>query len=340
MVPILISRKFFGLASICTLLHIVSTPASLASAAEEKAVQQFSVSEEEDGVTVNIDGELFTRYLKNSVTKPVLWPVIGPTGEPMTRAWPVGATSLKEAHDHPHHRSVWITYEGVNEVDYWQEKEEGRSRPYPAGTQKHREFKKIESTGDTAVIVATTDWIGPDGKKSCEDERTWTFGTDGDQRWLDCRFVLTASEGELRLADSKEGFFAVRVADSMNVDHGDGGQIVTSRELKNAEAWAQPAEWVDYHGPVAGKTLGIAIFTHPESLNYPSPWHVRTYGLFASNPLGKLAFTEEDSDVRERPLRMTLKEGESLVLRYRIVLHRGDDKQAKIAEKYAEYIAE
>ncbi len=330
------SRKLISFATVYCCLQVASAPC----VGDEHPAQQFSVSQEEDGVTVMLDGELFTRYLKNSKTKPVLWPVIGPTGEPMTRAWPVSDSSVEEAQDHPHHRSIWITYEGVNEVDFWQEKEKGKARPYPAGIQKHREFKKVESKGDSAVIVAVTDWIGPEGNKICEDERTWTFGTDGDQRWLDCRFVLTASEGELRLADSKEGFFAVRVADSMNVDHKLGGRIVSSRGLTDEAAWAQPAEWVDYQGPVAGETVGIAIFTHPESLNYPAPWHVRTYGLFAGNPLGKLAFTEEKGDIRERPLRMALAPGESIVLHYRIVLHRGDEQEAKLSEKYAEYIAE
>ncbi|TWU24727.1 DUF6807 domain-containing protein [Bythopirellula polymerisocia] len=329
-------RRLFELATIYCCLQFLP----IACATADKPTHQFSVTQEDDGVTVNIDGELFTRYLTNSATRPVLWPVIGPTGEPMTRAWPVGPTNLNEKHDHIHHRSVWISYEGVNDIDFWQQEEKGVERTFPAGIQKHREFKKIEANDDTAVIVTVNDWLGPDGTKICEDERTWTFGTDVDQRWLDCRFVLTASEGELRLADSKEGFFAVRVADSMNVDHKQGGRIVSSRGLTDAAAWAQPAEWVDYQGPVAGETVGLAIFTHPESLNYPAPWHVRTYGLFAGNPLGELAFTDGDSKVQERPLRMTLAKGESLVLHYRIVLHRGDEKQAQLAEKYAEYIAE
>ena len=112
--------------------------------------------------------------------------------------------------------------------------------------------------------------------------------------------MITASEGELTFADTKEGFFAVRVADSMNVDHKKGGRIINSRGQEDAAAWAQPAEWVDYQGPVAGEDVGIAIFAHPESLNYPAPWHVRTYGLFAGNPLGKVAFTNDAGDVRKR----------------------------------------
>ncbi|MDZ4656280.1 MAG: PmoA family protein [Bythopirellula sp.] len=310
---------------------------SSTKAAEPSGI--FSLTQEEDGITINIDGELFTRYLTKSGPRSVLWPVIGPTGKAMTRAYPVGEGDAKEAEDHVHHRSLWIGYEGVNELDFWHEPATG-PKAYPKGEQRHRQFDRFESSGDTAMIVATTDWLGPDEQKICEDQRTWTFGTDGEDRWLDCRMVLTASETDLRLADSKEGFFAVRVADSMNVDHKQGGRIVNSRGLTDAAAWAQPAEWVDYQGPVAGEKVGIAIFAHPESLNYPAPWHVRTYGLFAGNPLGKVAFIDGAGDIRDRPPRMTLSKGESLVLHYRVVLHRGDEKEAKLAEKYAEYIKE
>jgi hypothetical protein len=300
---------------------------------------ELSVSEEADGVTVNIDGELFTKYLIKSERRPVLWPVIGPTGQPMTRAYPVAESTVEEAHDHPHHRSVWIGFEGVNDVDFWHEPASGK-KPYPPGEQRHREFPKITSDGRTATIVAVTDWLDPDGKKICEDERNWTFGTDGDDRWLDCRMVLTASVGELIFADTKEGFFALRVADSMNVDHKKGGRIINSRGQEDAAAWAQPAEWVDYQGPVAGEDVGIAIFAHPETLNYPAPWHVRTYGLFAANPLGKVAFTDDAGDVKKRPKALTLPKGGQLVLHHRIILHRGDENDAELAEKYKQYIAE
>ncbi len=321
--------RFLGLiVSFCVLFQSVC----LATETPHK----LSLSQEDDGVTINIDGELFTRYLTKSGTRPVLWPVIGPTGKHFTRAYPVGEGPAGEAQDHIHHRSVWVGYEGINGIDFWHEPGSG-DKPFPFGEQRQREFVRAETDGETATIITKNDWLAPDGEKVCEDERTWTFGTDGEDRWLDCRLVLTASEGDLKFSDSKEGVFALRVADSMNVDHKQGGQIVSSRGLSDEAAWAQPAEWVDYQGPIDGEQVGVAIFAHPESLNYPAPWHVRTYGLFAGNPLGKLAFTDGDGDVRKRSLRMTLPKGDSLVLHYRIVLHRGDEKEAKLAEKYKAY---
>jgi len=49
---------------------------------------------------VKIDGRLFTEYLVRSGTKPILWPIIGPTGKPMTRDFPM-RDRPGEAKDHP-----------------------------------------------------------------------------------------------------------------------------------------------------------------------------------------------------------------------------------------------
>jgi hypothetical protein len=313
----------------CGLLIFALLVGQLAVFADGK----LSLTKEDDGVTIHLDGELFTRYLTKSGERPVLWPVIGPTGKPITRAYPIAKGPEGEAEDHPHHRSVWIGYEGFNGVDFWHEPASG-PKPFPKGQQVHREFVRTVCDGETATIVTKNDWLGPEDKKICEDERTWTFGTDGDQRWIDGKIVITASEDDLQLSDSKEGFFAVRVADSMNVDHKTGGRIINSRGQTDAKAWAQPAEWVDYQGPVDGEQVGFAILSHPESLNFPAPWHVRTYGLFGGNPLGKIAFTNDARDIRKRELRMTVSKGESIVLHYRIVLHKGDENEAKIAEKF------
>jgi hypothetical protein len=71
---------------------------------------------------------------------------------------------------------------------------------------------------------------------------------------------------------------------------------------------------------------------HPSSFRAPTPWHVRTYGLFAANCFGLHTF-----DAAASPGDYTLLKGETLQFRYRIIFHQGDEKQAKIAEAYAEY---
>jgi len=121
----------------------------------------------------------------------------------------------------------------------------------------------------------------------------------------------------------------------MRVDRKTGGRIITSEGLENEQAWGKPAAWVDYHGPVGNETLGIAILNHPSSFRYPTHWHVRTYGLFAANPFGLHDFTggKQRGD-------HTMRKGDTFTLRYRVIFHRGDEKQGKIAEAFAAYAKE
>lgn len=271
------------------------------------------------GVVVKLDGKPFAEYVTRSGGKPIVWPIFGPTGKPMTRAYPMTAKGADEKDDHRHHRSLWFTHGNVNGVDFWLEG--GRK-----GKIEHREFVKVEG-GESATIVARNDWLAPDGKKVCKDERTLVFGGDADARWIDFTITLIASEGPVTFGDTKEGGFGVRVAGTMKVDAKKGGRIVSSEGETDQAAWSKQAAWVDYHGPLDGETLGIAIFNHPSSFRYPTHWHVRTYGLFAANTF---AFGQGTCKIEK---------DKSLTLRYRVFLHRGDEKQGKVAETYERYKA-
>lgn len=310
--------------TLALLLAVVSI--SPLHAAEPK----LTVSEEPDGATVNVDGDVFARYLKRSGTRPVLWPINGPTGSPVTRRYPVGGRGPGEEIDHVHHRSAWFGYEGVNGYDFWHEPEPGVKRPYPAGTIAHREFVRLDSNDRTAVVGTRNDWLDPSGKTIAHDERLLEFGASSDARWIDFRIRLWSAEGPLTIGDTKEGLFAVRVGSTMRVDAKQGGRIVNSRGAVDGATWGQEAEWVDYHGPVDGERVGVAIFADPRS-KYGTPrWHVRPYGLFAANPFGKASYSGNADD----PGGLTVPADESVDLRYRIYLHRGDEVAGKVAEAY------
>jgi hypothetical protein len=243
----------------------------------------------------------------------------------MTRAYPVSPDEVPgEKRDHVHQRSVWFTHGDVNRVDFWAE---GPGR----GKVVHREFQSIQSGRDFAKVVTQNDWVGPEGKV-CEDTRSLRFAAQNDFRCIDFDVTLRASDGDVTFGDTKEGTFGVRVAESMKVDAGNG-RIVNSQGQVNQDAWGQPASWVDYQGDVEGERVGLAIFNHPSSFRYPTYWHVRTYGLFAANPFGLHDFLGRDEPVGA----YRLPAGNQISLRYRIVLHLGDEVTAGIAEKFAEY---
>ncbi len=286
---------------------------------------QFDVEKDKDGVTVKLNGNLLTRYLIKSGHKPIFWPVIGPNGKEITRSYPmVPEGKPDERQDHIHHRSFWFTHGDVNGVDFWAEGEK-------AGNIVHREFVKVEG-GDKAVIVTRNDWIAPDGKKYCEDERSFTFSAKEDAWCVDCDITVKAGDSEVKFGDTKEGSFGVRVAGSMKVDKPGHGHIINSEGQTDGASWGKQAAWVDYHGPVDGETVGVAILNHPTSFRFPTYWHVRTYGLFCANPFGLHNFKGADFDGSH-----TLQPGESFTLRHRVLFHKGDEKEGKVAEAFAEY---
>jgi hypothetical protein len=272
---------------------------------------------------ITIDGKPFTVYRVDAGAKPFLFPLIGPTGDPYTRAYPM-ETVAGEDQDHPHQRSFWFTHGKVNGVDFWSEMKNH-------GTIK--EISRSTSTASPALGRLTTrdDWLGPDGKKVCEDERVLTVYQVGVVRILDFAVKLKATEGPVVMGDTKEGMFGLRVASSMDVDKKKGGKIRNAEGLEDDKAWGKASPWVDYTGPVDGKTVGVAILNHPRSFRYPTTWHVRTYGLFAANPFGWHDFgMPEEGD-------HTIPKGESLGFEYRVILHAGDGASAGIADHFAAF---
>ena len=286
------------------------------------------VEKTDAGVNVKVGDQPFSTYVFQSKVKPILWPIVGPTGKEMTRAWPMREGNPDEKTDHPHQRSFWFTHGEVNGIDFWSETAKVQGRI------EHKELVKAEG-GKTGTLVTRNEWVGPDGGKVLADERTLRFGADDASRWIDFDSTLTALADEVKFGDTKEGSFGLRIAESMRTDRKQGGKIITSEGLEDDKAWGKPAAWVDYHGPVQGETLGIAILNHPSSFRYPNGWHVRTYGLFAANPFGEGDFRGEKVETS-----YTLKKGESLTFRYRVIFHKGDEKQGKIAEAFAKYAKE
>ena len=60
---------------------------------------------------------------------------------------------------------------------------------------------------------------------------------------------------------------------------------------------------------------------------------MRDYGLFAANPFGIHDFEKKPAGTGD----LEVAAGQSVTWRYRFYFHRGDEQEAKVAERYAEY---
>lgn len=288
---------------------------------------EIKLEKTDEGVVVKVDNDLFTVYRIKSGAKPILWPVVGPSGKEMTRAYPMREMAGEKT-DHIHQRSFWLTHGEVNKVNFWMEMGDH-------GTIEHQGFDTIES-GSVGVIVTRNLWKSKAGVVQCEDTRTLRFGSADGVRWIDFDAVIKPGAAPVTFADTKEGAFGLRVAETLAVDSKKGGKIVNSNGETDKEAWGKRAAWVDYFGPVDGETVGVAILNHPSSFRHPTYWHVRTYGLFAANPFGVKDFTGK----KEENGSHTIPVGETMRLRHRVVLHKGDEKEAKIAAAFEKFAAE
>jgi len=322
------------------LLQAAALMAVLITCAGSSGAAEFVVKESASGgAVVTVEGQPFAEYVVDQGNKPYLWPIHGPGGPLMTRSWPMKDVP-GEKHDHPHQRGLTFGHQGVDGTDTWAEAasygtgEAERAAAAKLGRIRHRGYIALAG-GDTGVIHAASDVLDPAGKPILADERRFTFSRSGDARVIDVDIDLIACHGPVTLADMKDAGLSIRVPESMTVDAKQGGTIVNSAGQRDADAWAKRAVWCDYNGPVDGGRLGIAILNHPTSFRHPTPWHVRTYGLFTANPFGLKALdpASESGEIR-------LETGGRISLRHRFVFHRGDELEAGIAAAYEKYAGE
>lgn len=323
-----LSRVALPLFLFCAAISGLSAEKSDSTAAK----QGVQVIELTNRVRVEIDGKLFTEYYFKDVSKQYCYPVIGPGGEGMTRNWPMKDTAGEE-HDHPHHHSLWFGHGNVSGVDFWIDKPS-------AGKTVHESFLEISSGKKQGVIRSKNKWISKDGAIVANDDRTLRFSGNNKQRIIDYEITLIAETTDIKMGDTKEGTMAIRIAETMRLSHGKDkpgeGHIVNSEGVWDNQTWGKRAAWVDYHGPVEGKTVGIAMFDHPKNPQYPTWWHVRDYGLFAANPFGVHDFEKKLPGTGT----FVIPAGKRATYRYRMVFHEGDEKQAGIAHLAKTYATE
>lgn len=306
------------------------------------AFAEVKLTEEADRVKVEIDGKLFTEYHFTGARRPYLYPIIGPTGAGMTRDWPLKEGTPGEETDHVHHKGLWYGHRSVNGAGFWEDTAKAGTK---LGKMIHDGFSEVKGGKDEGVIRAKNKWVLDDGGEVvCTDERTIRVKQVKGGRVLDFDITIKAGEKEVVFGDDKDGAMAIRIAETMRVHRPKAkgektapvgeGHIVNSEGHKDGDAWGKKASWVDCYGPVAGKTVGVAMFDHPSNPRYPTWWHVRTYGLFAANPFGQAQF-EKLPDKHAGAFKIDA--GKSVTFRYRFFFHEGDAEQAKVADHYREY---
>lgn len=323
------------------------------------AASDVQVTELDDRIRVEIDGELFTEWRHAEWVAPYFYPVIGPNGENITRHYPMKEGVENEKQDHPHHRSLRFAHSDVNGVNFWYWRP-GREKELSDAEIRLEKVEALRS-GETGEMILWNRWIDGDELVLRERMRIAITPLEDRQVLMDYDVELHAPDGKpVTFGDMKDGGLYVRVAGTMKAaEHFKeggaklAGTILNSLGDRNEATWGRRAEWVDYFGPdPSGNIAGVALFDHPDNLRFPTHWHSRTYGLLAANRFGRDHFDPKYAKPRGVSCRphgdqcpacnarggdYTIPGGEALTLRHRLYFHRGDSESADVSGQYARY---
>ena len=322
--------------------HIVGvTLLSLAVASTRPSARRATepVEFRRDGnrIEVLIGGRPFTAYhFDPAVAKPYVSPLRSARGTVVTRGFPMTSDIAGEDRDEPHQRAMYFAHGDINGFDFWGEAAFPRWSDHAVSTFGRTAFRtldEIRGGAEGGRLRATFDLVAPSGPIA-EETQTFDFSGGDESRIIDCEFAIRASRGPLRMGDTKEGTFAIRVVKSL--DSPPGAMLNAGGARGEKGIWGKRSEWVDYYGRVADEELGIAVFDHPGNLRAPTYWHARGYGLLAANPFGVRQFTRD----RRQDGSYAIAAGSVLTLRYRVLIHHGDPMHAAIRDAYAQFAAQ
>ncbi len=294
-------------------------------------------------ISVDIDGKPFTEFwIGPKTVKPYLAPLRAASGVMVTRGFPMVADIPGETHDHPHHTGLWFTHGDVNGYNFWANEESQEGSGKGKGRVVLKQVERVSSGKKTGTIEAVFEWKIPTGETLLHESRRMTFYSDPQLRIIDFDITLSPDE-KVTFGDTKEGMFAMRLAPALEEDQPKGiaepkrtGRMVNAQgKVGEKNVWGKRSEWVDYSGIIDGQPVGVAIFDNPGNPRYPTYWHARGYGLFATNIFGVHDFTNDKS----RDGSLTIRPGQPLRFRFRLLIHPGDTNAAGIREAYARYAA-
>jgi hypothetical protein len=279
-------------------------------------------------VHVEVAGKPFTDFYYGPDTpKPFLHPLRCASGKIVTRGFPMENIPGETTTDQ-HHRGVWLGYRDVNGFDFWENEFSYHNKN--AGKVVTKSVDHLLDGDHKGSFRGTFTWLSPTGQPLLEELRIMTFRGDQKLRMVDIDVTLKARV-DTTFGDSKDGAFAVRLAEPLTEKH--SGTILNSEGGRGMDStWGKRASWVDYSGELNGEKVGVLLLEHPDSFHHPSRWHVRDYGLLAINPFGSNAFD------KEAPVsKFMLVAGWSVRLHYRIVIHPEMD-ESQLNKLYQQFI--
>ena len=239
-------------------------------------------------------------------------PVYGLDGEVLTDDFPA---------DHVNHRGLYWAWPHVKigdaELDSWNVK--------PGLETRFIKWTQRATRPDGAALGVENGWFVGDKQVMREQVRFDVQAASGDARAIDVTLAWTVLDEPVTLRGAEgKGYgglalrFGPRKSTVITVPNGRAKEDLVMANLP----------WADLSGDLGGMPnalSGAAIFIHPSDRDTPHEWMTRAYGMLAAGWPGA------------KP--RTIAKGETVTLRYRLWIHRGNPDAAEIGRAYEAYCA-
>jgi hypothetical protein len=272
-----------------------------------------------DSVAIRINGKPFSvLHFGKEARKPYLHPLLTASGNAITRGFPVDPLP-GDSIDHPNHRGFAIGGEEINGQDFW-DNELSDAAP-DKGTIAFQKVTDVKEGDERGTLSLLAHWISHEGKLWLIEHCTMTFySKPADVRMFDVDFELEANE-PVTFNDQQSAIMGLRLALPFDT-HYDGKLVNAAGGVNEAGVRGRHSPWIDWTAQLnSGEKVGVAVFDHPANLNYPTRWQVRDKGYLMANPFGGKIFEKFDPTASGENAQVTLKRGDKVRLRYRIVIH-------------------
>jgi len=224
--------------------------------------------------------------------------------------------------DHTWHRALWWSWKAIDGVNYWEEHQQGTDPVDVEITQRD---------DGSARICATIAYHLPDQPPVVTEKRVIAVGApDASGTYLiDWQATFTPTgDKDVVFNRNSYGGFAVRMAAECCGDQAAGKPAWTFLDSEaRANSNGRTARWVAYQGTAAnGETAALAIFDHPDNPGHPAWWQTRSQYPYLNPSLT----CKED---------YTLPAGQSLVLRYGVLVHQGPADAETLERRWKAFAA-
>jgi Methane oxygenase PmoA len=300
----------------------------------------------EKKIAISVGRTPFTEFIyPDTLEKHTLYPIYASNGQKITRGFPVDPQP-GDPTDHPHHLGLWLNYERVNGLDFWNNSYNIKAdRKHLYGWIRVDSILEVKS-GKKGELKVSSSWHDQQKNVLLKETTHFIFSTEKNNRIIDRITTLTAVMDTVTFTDIKDGFLGLRVIPELQIPSKQEssfkddknnvtsvtpnvrstGNYITSEGKQGDSAWGTRGKWCLLYGTKNNSVISIAIIDHPGNPGYPTYWHARGYGLFAANPLGQKVFSNG-----KESLNLTLRKNQSVTFRYRVVIASGKERLSNAA---------